>query len=218
MGNALPKINFEKQKVFSINKTKKQITYNDMEEVEEDIYIGIGIKRMKGYKCNLTIDELNKKREYFWKDKTNKNGPNWITWKIIHRAIKFDEFKASLLLNEYNIKPLKGCINHLIDKNGNEYKIPNYCINDPYFEKKLENNDVLEESITIRLYGGQQDFKLDLSNKLTGKELKDEIIKYLNLEENKTIRLFENGSEIKDNHFLSQHKLNNEKSVFFIIN
>ena len=173
---------------------------------------------MKGYKCNLKIDELNKKRQHFWEVKTNKNEPNWITWKIIKRATLFDELKASLLLNEYNIKPLKGCINHLIDENGNEYKVPNYCINDPYYVKDLDNTNIVEEKIKIRFYGNQQNFKLEVNNKITGKELKNEIIKYLHLEENKKIRLFEGGAEIKDNELLSQHKLSADKPVFLVIN
>ena len=40
-----------------IEEQKKE--YPDMEEWEGDKYKGIGIKRMKGYKCNLPIDKLN---------------------------------------------------------------------------------------------------------------------------------------------------------------
>ena len=201
------------------SKSLSQTSFSDMEEVEEDIFTGIGIKKMKAYKCDLKIDELNKKRQDFWEVKTNRNEPNWITWKIIRRAINFDEFKASLLLNEYNIKPLKGCINHLVDEKGNEYKIPNYCINDPYFVKNLDNTNVIEKKIEITIYGNNQlNFKLEVVNKITGKELKNEIIKYLKLKKNKTIRLFESGSEIKDNELLSQHKLGDNKPVFLIIN
>lgn len=51
------------------NKDSPQLTvhnniiFKDMEEIEGDIFVGIGIKRMKGYKCNLKIDELNKKNK-----------------------------------------------------------------------------------------------------------------------------------------------------------
>ena len=38
--------------------------FNDMPEVANK-FIGLGIKKMKGYKCNLPIDKLNKKREEF---------------------------------------------------------------------------------------------------------------------------------------------------------
>ena len=38
--------------------------------------IRIGIKKMKAYKCNLTLNELNKRRERFWKLKTNPKNLN----------------------------------------------------------------------------------------------------------------------------------------------
>ena len=46
-------------------------SFHDMEEIKEDVYVGTGLKRMKGYKCHLAIDELNKKREEFWNKMTN---------------------------------------------------------------------------------------------------------------------------------------------------
>ena len=39
--------------------------FPDMKEWKGNRYKGIGIKKMKGYKCNLPIDKLNKKREEF---------------------------------------------------------------------------------------------------------------------------------------------------------
>ena len=115
------------------------INFEDMEEIKGDIYVGIGIKKMKGYKCNLKIDELNKKREYFWNIKTNYKNKNWKIWDVIKRAVLFDELRATLLLEEYNIKTVNGCINHLIDSDGNYYRIPNYCINEPSFEINIED-------------------------------------------------------------------------------
>ena len=39
--------------------------FPDMPEWEGEKYKGIGIKRMKGYKCDLKIDELTKERDKF---------------------------------------------------------------------------------------------------------------------------------------------------------
>ena len=125
--------------------------------------------------------------------------------------------RANLLLEEYKIKTVNGCINHLIDENGNQYKIPNYCINEPYFEKVLENDNIKEEMITIHIYGNQLNFMLEVNNNLNGKELKNKIIKYLNLNENKIVRLFVGGIEIKDSNFLYQYKINKERPVFLLI-
>jgi hypothetical protein len=38
----------------------------EMPEWEGDRYKGVGIKRMKGYKCDIPINELNHVREEFW--------------------------------------------------------------------------------------------------------------------------------------------------------
>ena len=193
--------------------------FKDMEELSEEKYVGIGIKRMKAYSCNLKINELNEKREYFWNIKTNIYSPNWITWKIIHRAILYDEIRAEMLLEEYNIKPVNGCINYLIDKNGNEYKIPNYCINDPYFEKVInENNNINKGNINLRFYGVNLNFILDVNNEFKGIELKNKIKNEIIGDRNKGLRLFENGIEIKDDDFLYQHNLNNEKPIWILLN
>ena len=46
-------------------------SFHDMEEIKEDVYVGTGLKRMKGYECHLPIDALNQKREEFWNKMTN---------------------------------------------------------------------------------------------------------------------------------------------------
>ena len=42
-----------------IKSNNKNSDDNDMEEVENDIYSGIGIKKMKAYKCNLSLEDIN---------------------------------------------------------------------------------------------------------------------------------------------------------------
>ena len=71
-------------------KKEKEEIFEDMEEIKGHIYSGVGIKKMKAYKCDLKIDELNKKREYFWKIKTNHNNKNWPTWNTIKKYVLFD--------------------------------------------------------------------------------------------------------------------------------
>ena len=197
--------------------------FPDFPEIEEDKYVGNGIKRMKAYKCDITIDILNKKREDFWNTVTNsKSNKYWITWKIIKRAVTYDEVRGPLLLAEYNIKCKNGCINHLIDKNGIEYKIPNYCINEPYFERKLNENIKIENIISLRIYGNYKgelfEFYLRVSDKITGKQLKDIIKSTKNLDNNVNIRIFEQGFEIKDEHILYQLNLYNDLPVHIVIN
>lgn len=229
MGEIPSKINNFSQRVFSKNTINDYYTneinetFYDMEEIEGDIYVGNGIKRMKAYKCDLTIDELNKRKEKFWNTVTDcNNNKNWKNWNIIRRAITYDEVRGSILLNEYDIKCKNGCIDHLIDKEGNEYKVPNYCINEPYFERELGKEDIKDDINNIIFYGNYKgnifNFDFKVSNKLTGKELKNIIKNKRELDINTNIRLFEKGFEIKDEDYLYQHKLNNNSNVHLVIN
>ena len=229
MGEIPSKINNFRQRVISKNTINDYYTneinetFYDMEEIEGDIYVGNGIKRMKAYKCDLTIDELNKRKEKFWNTVTDcNNNKNWKNWNIIRRAITYDEVRGSILLNEYDIKCKNGCIDHLIDKEGNEYKVPNYCINEPYFERELGKEDIKDDINNIIFYGNYKgnifNFDFKVSNKLTGKELKNIIKNKRELDINTNIRLFEKGFEIKDEDYLYQHKLNNNSNILLVIN
>ena len=131
---------------------EQKIEFPDMEEWEGERYKGIGIKRMKGYKCNLQIDKLNQKRDEFWNKRNSHGSPNYKIWRVINQACVYDEYRANVLLEEYNLTTFNGCINHIVDKKGNHYNVPNYCINDPYFEKELNNKDVEEKKIKLCLY------------------------------------------------------------------
>ena len=228
MGEIPSKINNFNQRVFSKNTSNDYYTneinetFYDMEEIEGDIYVGNGIKRMKAYKCDLTIDELNKRKEKFWNTVTDcNNNKNWKNWNVIRRAITYDEVRGSILLNEYDIKCKNGCIDHLIDKEGNEYKVPNYCINEPYFERELGKEDIKDDINNIIFYGNYKgnifNFDFKVSNKLTGKELKNIIKNKRELDINTNIRLFEKGFEIKDEDYLYQHKLNHNSNVLLVI-
>ena len=43
----------------------------------------------------------------------SKNNKNWITWKIIRRAVIYDEVRGPLLLKEYNITIIKVIFHHI---------------------------------------------------------------------------------------------------------
>ena len=201
------------------NRQKKEeqkiINFEDMEEIKGDAYVGIGIKKMKGYKCNLKIDELNKKREYFWNIKTSYKNKNWKTWDVIKRAVSSDELRASLLLEVYNIKTVNGCINHLVDSNGNYYKVPNYCINEPSFEINSEDEQNIEDKIVkVKIYG-YKNSEIEVDNKLKGKDLKKIIKNKFSFEDDKIIRLFSRGNEIKNDDYL--YKFNFNENAPFIL-
>ena len=76
------------------NSTKKtsiakygDIKFDDMPEWDDERYSGIGIKRLKGYKCVLPIDSLNQLREEFWNSKIKES----FIWRNIKQACIMDE-------------------------------------------------------------------------------------------------------------------------------
>ena len=65
-------------------KKEQNPDYKDMEEWPGDRFMGVGIKKMKGYKCKLCIDELNEKRINFWDEKIKENKD----WEIVQKIPK----------------------------------------------------------------------------------------------------------------------------------
>ena len=211
-----------KKNSYSIENGKKSIEeqkkkFPDMKEWKGNRYSGIGIKKMKGYKCKLPIDKLNEKRQKFWDTRNQKGNQNYKVWRIINQACVYDEYRANILLEEFKLTTANGCINHIIDRKGNHYFIPNYCINDPFFEKSFKiEDDIKQEDIVINVFesSSNENLQLKVSNLLTGEDLKEIIMKKMKISnKNFNIRLFYSGMEIKDNQFLYQHKIKKEYKI-----
>ena len=185
--------------------------FPDMEEWEGERYKGIGIKKMKGYKCDLPIDKLNQKREEFWGTRNAYNNSNYKMWRIINQACIYDEARSRMLLDDYELKTCDGCINHIIDKKGNHYIIPNYCINDPYFEREFKIDKNFEnKNIKIKLFEPSCDKNttLNVANGISGGELKKIYCEKIGISPDEyNLRLFFGGQEIGDNNFLYQYNL-----------
>ena len=198
-----------------INKQKQE--FPDMEEWEGERYKGIGIKRMKGYKCNLQIDKLNQKRDEFWNKRNEHGNPNYKTWRVINQACVYDEYRANVILEEYNLTTFEGCINHIVDKKGEHYIVPNYCINDPYFEKEyIVKEDIAKKDLKVNLYEVAKNTTttLEVNNLITGKELKKFFCEKNNISlDNYKIRMFFAGIEISNEHFLYQYNIKDEFKI-----
>ena len=196
---------------------EQKIEFPDMEEWEGERYKGIGIKRMKGYKCNLQIDKLNQKRDEFWSKRNEHGNPNYKIWRVINQACVYDEYRANVLLEEYNLTTYDGCINHIVDKKGQHYIVPNYCINDPYFEKEYKIKDnVVKKNIKVNLYevANNKNSILEVNNLITGEELKKLFCKKNNISyDDFRIRMFFAGSEITNEHFLYQYNIKDEFKI-----
>jgi hypothetical protein len=61
--------------------------FQDMPEWDGDRHRGEGVKRMKGYKCDLQIDKLNQLREDFWNLKLKEK----MIWKHLRQACLMDD-------------------------------------------------------------------------------------------------------------------------------
>ena len=200
---------------YFIDKQKKE--FPDMEEWEGERYKGIGIKKMKGYKCTLQIDKLNQKREEFWNLRNAHGAPNYKTWRVINQACVYDEYRANVLMEEYNLTTFDGCINHIVDKNGIHYIIPNYCINDPYFEKDFQiNENVKKVELKLNLYEVATNTTtiINTNNLISGEELKKIFCEKNNISMDEyNIRMFFAGNEIMNDHYLYQYKIHDGYKV-----
>lgn len=191
--------------------------FEDMPEWEGERYKGYGIKRMKGYKCELKIDELNKKREKFWASKKNSK-----QWKTIHQACVYDYLKAEEYLSKNNIKTIDGCINRCKDADNNIYYIPNFCINDPFYELEILPPDETKHNfITITLMDSFncKNYKVEVMENNKGIDIKKIFASKVNIDlNNYNVRLLFGGGLIKDDEFLYQHKIKNGHSIQVCVN
>jgi len=195
----------------------------DMPECDGEKFKGVGIKKMKGYKCDLPINELNKLREEFWNYKIKKGPSIWIS---IKQACIMDDVRASNKLKSLGLNTLNGCINHIVDSRNNHYQIPNFCINDPYFEKVISLDDSITDDkrisklIKFCLFDLYKNIKINLEmlETATGKEIKDIYCKMNNIDiESNFMRLIFGGAEILDNHKLYKHQIKNGFTVQLLV-
>lgn len=122
-----------------------------------------------------------------------------------------------MILEEYHLTTAEGCINHIIDEEGNHYYIPNYCINDPYFEKELKvDANVEERTLRLKLFevSGNLNIEIETTNLATGKDLKKKFRKKAKIPLSQfSFRLFFAGNEIKNDQFLYQYKLDDDYKI-----
>jgi hypothetical protein len=194
-------------------KEEEDERFKDMPEWGNNIMKGFGIKQMPAYKCDLKIDELIELRDQFWASRQTHK----IQWKNIHQACVYDHIKAEEYLYKNNIKTLDGCINQCVDAYGNIYKVPNFCINDPYFELELlpkDNSHNEEIEITLFDIINQKNIKLKVNESEKGCDIIKKYAEKNNIDLNdNVIRLLFGGGIIKDDDTLYQHKVKNGFSI-----
>ena len=78
----------------------------------------------------------------------------------------------------------------------------------------------IKKNIKVKFYsyGGKHPIELNIESQWTTKELKEKYKELEKIKQDKKVRFFIYGIEIKDEEYLYQHYLNEEKPIFVIIN
>ena len=144
-------------------------------------------------------------------------------WKLLKLACLTDHVKSASVLKENNISTIQGCMNEVIDSKNIIYNIPNFCINDPYFEKEYiaEQDITATDKLHVMIYDLYENKKLPftLESNITGWELKQLYAEHFstNLTEYK-VRLLFGGAEIKEEQNLYGHKIKDGFTIHVVKN
>jgi len=115
-----------------------------------------------------------------------------------------------MYLKKNNLSTVNGKINELIDVRNKIYKIPNFCINLPYFEKEILSVDETHQikKISIVLYDVDENKKtnINITDNIQIKDIKQKYSEHNKIDLSKDkLRLLFGGSELKDENYLYQY-------------
>ena len=195
----------------------KQDPNFNFKEVEEDVFVGKGLKKMRGYISPISKEDLDKKRISFWGTRTEGNEQTWLFLKQLCEMPPDEEDDMVVMLDAYGLVPYNNCINITYDTSGFLYEIPNYCINDPYKYEIVENEKARpkEEKITFKLKGTHKT-KITCTNYETVSEVNETLSKKYSVEIDK-IRLFFYGKEMKNDLELWNYNVSQDCVVILMI-
>ena len=186
-------------------------------EIEEEVFVGKGLKKMKGYISSISKEDLDKKRISFWGTRTEGNEQTWMFLKQLCEMPPDEDDNMTVMLEAYGLVPYNNCLNITYDTSGFLYEIPNYCINDPYKYEIVENEKERpkEEKVSFKLKGTHRT-KITCTNYETVKKVKEKLgIKY-KVEIDK-IRLFFYGKEMKNDMELWNYNVSQDCVVILMI-
>ena len=106
------------------------------------------------------------------------------------------------------------------------FKVPNFCICDPLFERDYEEikkkyDKIAEKKITIILYyiAKKQNFKIETTNKTLVKDIKIIFSENININfDEYKIRLFFKGLELLDDNLLCYNNIENLSKIHVAVN
>ena len=185
----------------------KQDPNFNFKEVEEDVFVGKGLKKMRGYISPISKEDLDKKRISFWGTRVEGNEQSWMFLKKICKMNNDENDNIDVMLEAFGLFPYNHCINITYDITGQLYEIPNYCINDPYKYEIIENEKIRPKEEKVKFhFKGAHKTKITCSNYEKVIKIKDKLGKKYNIEIDK-IRLFFYGKEMKNDFGLWNYRL-----------
>ena len=168
-------------------------------EVKDNVFVGKGLKKMKGYISIVSKEELEKRRKAFWGTRVEGDPLIWNFLKELCDLPEGEEDNMKAMLEANEMTPLKKCINVTYDKSGEVYEIPNYCINEPVKFDLPESHVKKPEkkNLSFHIRKGVQQIKIKASNYTLVSKLKINIGKKFETD-SKNVRLFYRGKELKN--------------------
>ena len=114
--------------------------------------------------------------------------------------------KNGISVVDYSLQKLK-------DKQGNVFFIPNYILNEPYYERQeIKPKDGKVTLVLVNFFENAK-VKIDILSTLTVKDLMDEYVKITEITGNYKLRLFVNGFEMKAEEIIGSYKMNENQIV-----
>ena len=187
-------------------------------EVDNDTYIGSGIKRIKAYISNIPESELIKRRNEFWQTRIEGNSDTWNFLREICENKETDDSDIKAFLEANDIIPYKDCINVTYDAKGFLYEIPNYCIQDPYLYDLPNENKTKPKKEDIKIFVWREGnlIKIKESNYLKVEELKKILSENFQCSYDR-IRLFFGGKEMKNDKELWYYNVTSECTIMSMV-
>ena len=189
----------------------------DFPEVKENIYVGKGLRKMKGYISIVPKEELEKRRIAFWGTRIEGDSQVWNFLKELCELPIGEEKNMKAMLEANEITPLQKCINVTYDKAGEVYEIPNYCINEPVSydlpETHVKKPD--RKIICFHARKGAKQIKIKSPNTTLIEKIKSNIASKMQIKE-ENIRMFFGGKELKNGNELWKYNIDNDCVVILL--
>ena len=172
----------------------------------------------------MPYDKLNDLKEKFWNSRQYYKR----AWKVIRECCESDAGTAVILLEAAEMACVTDSLREVMILSNPDiiFKVPNYCICDPVFERdyekiKEETKDIEEIKIVVLLYylAENKTIKIHATNKSKVKKLKEAFAGKMNIDLNThKIRLLFRGQELLDDNRLCYNKIENMSKIQVMVN